>query len=108
MAVVGTNVTAANYNTIQGKIQDVLGVGDGAQNGYGRALQSSQKSSGDIIAAQDMQNLYNDLIKARLHQTNPLSWTNADGLNAPSINENVGTSAALKTSFPEYKNSHGR
>ena len=94
MAVVGTNVTAANYNTIQGKIQDVLGVGDGAQNGYGRALQSSQKSSGDIIAAQDMQNLYNDLIKARLHQTNPLSWTNADGLNAPSINENVGTSAA--------------
>jgi len=94
MAVVGTNVTAANYNTIQQKIQDVLGVGDGGQNGYGRTLQSSQKSSGDLIQASDMQALYDDLIKARLHQANPLTWTNADGLAAPSSDENVGVSAA--------------
>ena len=94
MAVVGTNVTAANYNTIQGKINDVLGAGDGAQNGYGQTIQSSQKSAGDVIAATDMQQLYNDLIKARLHQTNPVTWTNADGLAAPSADENVGASAA--------------
>lgn len=94
MAVVGTNVTAANYNTIQQKIQDVLGLGDGGQNGYGRDLQSSQKSSGDLIQASDMQALYDDLIKARLHQANPLTWTNADGLAAPSAAENVGVSAA--------------
>jgi hypothetical protein len=94
MAVVGTNVTAANYNTIQGKIDDVLGAGDGAQNGYGQSLQSSQKSAGDVIAATDMQQLYNDLIKARLHQTNPVTWSNADGLAAPSAAENVGASAA--------------
>ena len=94
MAVVGTNVTAANYNTIQGKINDVLGAGDGAQNGYGQAIQSSQKSAGDVIAAQDMQQLYNDLITARLHQTNPITWSNADGLAAPSATENVGANAA--------------
>jgi hypothetical protein len=94
MAVVGTKVTAANYNTIQGKIQSVLGIGDGAQVGYGRTLASSAKSSGDVIAAQDMQNLYTDLITARTHQTNPVTWTNADGLAAPVANENVGTSAA--------------
>jgi hypothetical protein len=94
MAVVGTKVTAANYNTIQGKIQDVLGTGDGAQNGYGRALISSAKSSGDAIAAQDMVDLYTDLITARTHQTNPVTWTNADGLAAPSSDENVGVSAA--------------
>ena len=94
MAVIGTNVTAANYNTIQGKIQDVLGVGDGAQNGYGRTLASSTKSSGDIIAAQDMADLYTDLLKARKHQANPVTWTNAAGLAAPSADENVGASAA--------------
>lgn len=94
MAVVGTKVTAANYNTIQGKIQSVLGIGDGAQVGYGRTLASSAKSSGDVIAAQDMQNLYTDLITARTHQTNPVTWTNADGLASPDASETVGTSAA--------------
>ena len=92
MAVVGTNVTAANYNTIQGKIDDVLGAGDGAQNGYGRALTSSAKSSGDTIAAQDMLDLYTDLVKARTHQTNPLTWTTA--VAPPDADENVGVSAA--------------
>ena len=94
MAVVGTNVTASNYNTIQSKIDDVLGAGDGAQNGYGRTLSSSAKTSGDTIAAQDMLDLYTDLIKARTHQTNPVTWTNADGLAAPVASENVGISAA--------------
>lgn len=94
MAVIGTNVTAANYNTIQGKIQDVLGVGDGAQNGYGRALASSTKSSGDIIAAQDMADLYTDLFKARKHQANPVTWTNADGLESIIEGDDVGAAAA--------------
>ena len=92
MAVVGTNVTAANYNTIQSKIDDVLGTGDGAQNGYGRALTSSAKSSGDTIAAQDMIDLYADLVKARTHQANPLAWTSA--IAPPDADENVGASAA--------------
>jgi len=94
MAVIGTNVTAANYNTIQGKIQDVLGVGDGAQNGYGRALASSTKSSGDIIAAQDMADLYTDLFKTRKHQANPVTWTNADGLESIIEGDDVGAAAA--------------
>ena len=92
MAVVGTNVTAANYNTIQSKIDDVLGAGDGAQNGYGRTLTSSAKTSGDTIAAQDMLDLYTDLVKARTHQTNPVTWTNA--VEPPDADENVGASAA--------------
>ena len=42
-----------------------------------------------------MQLLYNDLVKARTHQSgSPPTWTNADGLAVPSAGELVGVYAA--------------
>jgi len=95
MPAVTDLVNSSVYNSIRSTISNVLGPGDGAQNGYGRTLESKSKADNDIIYANDMQLLFNDLVKARTHQTgNPPTWTNPDGLAAPSIGEIVGVYAA--------------
>lgn len=95
MPAVTDLVNSSVYNAIRSTINNVLGVGDGAQNGYGRTLESQTKADNDIIAASDMQLLYNDLVKARTHQSgSPPTWTNADGLAVPSAGELVGVYAA--------------
>ena len=88
MPAVTDLVNSSVYNSIRSSINNVLGVGDGAQNGYGRTLESESKADNDIIRASDMQLLYNDLVKARTHQSgNPPTWTAPDGLGAPSAGE---------------------
>lgn len=95
MPAVTDLVNSSVYNSIRSSINNVLGVGDGAQNGYGRTLESESKADNDIIRASDMQLLYNDLVKARTHQSgNPPTWTAPDGLGAPSAGEIVGVYAA--------------
>ncbi|MDA7712375.1 hypothetical protein N9C48_00305 [bacterium] len=95
MPAVTDLVNSSVYNSIRSSINNVLGVGDGAQNGYGRTLESESKADNDIIRASDMQLLYNDLVKARTHQSgNPPTWAAADGLGAPSAGEIVGVYAA--------------
>lgn len=93
---VGSAISRAEYNSIQAKIESVLGDnGANAQFGYGRALTSSQITTTKVIESEDMLSLYNDLVKARRHQkgTNDLAWT-GDGLNAPSDAETIGVFAA--------------
>lgn len=95
MPAVTDLVNSSVYNSIRSTVQNVLGVGDGVQNGYGRTLESESKADNDIIFAADMQKLFNDLVKARTHQKgNPPTWTNADGLASPGIGEIVGVFAA--------------
>ena len=95
MPAVTDLVNSSVYNSIRSTVNNVLGVGDGAQTGYGRTLESESKADNDVIYAADMQKLFNDLVKARTHQKgNPPTWTNADGLAAPSIGELVGVYAA--------------
>ena len=95
MPAVTDLVNSSVYNAIRSSINNVLGVGDGAQNGYGRTLESVSKADNDVIFAADMQKLFNDLVKTRTHQTgNPPTWSNADGLAVPSIGELVGVYAA--------------
>jgi hypothetical protein len=69
MAGVGTNILALDYNNIQSKIGQVLGVGAG-NYGYNQTVLSSQVAVNQKITAVQWQNLYNDLIAARTHQTN--------------------------------------
>ena len=69
MAGVGTNILALDYNNIQSKIGQILGVGAG-NYGYNQTVLSGQVSVNQKITAIQWQNLYNDLIAARTHQTN--------------------------------------
>jgi hypothetical protein len=62
------NITAAKYNFLQGRIQNILGVGSGT-SGYNQSVQSySVNVSGDITATH-LNNLHVDMTKARAHQT---------------------------------------
>lgn len=63
----GSNIAAADYNSIQSKIFSVLGTGSGTF-GYGQPLSSSPVAAGNTITAVQWQQLYNDLVSAKLHQ----------------------------------------
>jgi hypothetical protein len=66
---VGEIISAARYNAMQIKVDNVLGIGSG-QFGYGQLpLASSQVSSTNTVNATHMQQLKTDLIKAYVHQT---------------------------------------
>jgi len=69
MAGQGTNILALDYNNIQSKIGQILGAGAG-NYGYNQTVLSGQVSVNQKITALQWQNLYNDLIAARTHQTN--------------------------------------
>jgi hypothetical protein len=91
---VGNLVSAADYNAIYDKINKVLGDdGSNEQVGYGRALTSSPVSAGDVIDADMIDNLYTDLVRARVHQVGSATFT-GDGINAPDAGEYIGAFAA--------------
>jgi len=85
MAGQGTNILALDYNNIQSKIAQVLGVGSGTF-GYNQTVLSSQVSVNQKITAVQWQNLYNDLIAARTHQTGANETAN---LNYPTTSTTV-------------------
>jgi len=55
-------VTAARYNDLQAKVENVMGNGSG-QFGYGQVLNSSQVAATTLIDSQHMSDLYTDIIK---------------------------------------------
>jgi len=62
------DITATRINNLHEKIKLILGVGAG-QNGYGQTLVSAPVNNlGDIATAEDLNNIYADIIKARIHQ----------------------------------------
>ena len=62
------NITAARINNLQNRISLVYGQGAG-QSGYGQTLVSSQVSSLDsTVQAADLNNIYTDILNARVHQ----------------------------------------
>ena len=85
MAGQGTNILALDYNNIQSKIAQVLGQGSGTF-GYNQTVLSSQVSVNQKITAVQWQNLYNDLIAARTHQTGANETAN---LNYPTTSTTV-------------------
>lgn len=68
MAGVGTKIAAIDYNNIQSTVSQVLGTGSG-QFGYGQPVASSQVSTNSKISVTQWNNLRNDLLKCRRHQT---------------------------------------
>lgn len=88
---IGDTVTAARFNLLQNRISSILGFGS-AQNGYGQGLSGygSSVSSAEVsnlsqsnrntITTDTINDLYVDLLRARIHQI---------GLNNQEITETV-------------------
>lgn len=63
-------ITAARINNLQSRIELILGNGAG-RNGYGQALESTPVQPNSIVDADHINNIYADIIKARIHQVGP-------------------------------------
>jgi hypothetical protein len=65
-------ITAARLNNLQSRIELILGNGAG-QNGYGQLIASANvlNDGNDIISGDDLNNIYADMIRARIHQVGP-------------------------------------
>lgn len=63
-----TLIIASDYNTIQSKIALVMGTGTGT-SGYGQSVASNQVGQFSKITVAQWNNLRNDIIRARQHQT---------------------------------------
>ena len=62
------DITAARINNLQSSISLILGTGSG-QNGYGQTVSSLPvNNTNDIITAEDINLIYADILKARVHQ----------------------------------------
>jgi len=65
------DITASRINNLQSSISLILGTGSG-QNGYGQTVTSVPvNNTGDIVEAADMNAIYADILKARVHQVGP-------------------------------------
>jgi hypothetical protein len=69
---VGSKITAANYNTLQSRVANILGPGFD-QSGYGQPLVSSTVDVDTLITANHMELLRTDLNRICVHQTGSLS-----------------------------------
>jgi hypothetical protein len=62
------DITASRINNLQSSIALILGTGSG-QTGYGQTVTSVPvNNTGDIVEAADMNAIYADILKARVHQ----------------------------------------
>jgi len=68
MAGQNTLIIASDYNAIQSKIATIMGSGSGT-SGYGQTLASSQVGQYDKITVNQWNNLRDDIIRCRQHQT---------------------------------------
>jgi len=65
-------ITAARLNNLQARVELILGNGAG-QNGYGQTITSANvlNDGNATIVADDLNNMYADMIRARIHQVGP-------------------------------------
>ena len=65
------DITAARLNNLQSRIALILGTGSGT-SGYGQTVVSAQvNNTSDIVDADHINNIYTDMVKARIHQVGP-------------------------------------
>lgn len=90
MSGLGSDISAADYVTIQDKAQSLLGVGTGTR-GYGQALQSSDVFTGNIITKAQWDALRYDITSIRYHQ---------DGVLPTIITVNIGDPVGFGAGAP--------
>ena len=87
------DITAARINNLQSSIALILGTGSG-QNGYGQLVNSSPvDNTSDIVEAADMNAIYADILKARVHQVG------AGDIGIAEVVQNLNTVAQDTSSF---------
>ena len=87
------DITAARINNLQSSIGLILGNGSG-QNGYGQTVVSTPvNNTGDIIEAADMNAIYADILKARVHQVG------AGDIGIAEVVQNLNTVAETTSTF---------
>jgi hypothetical protein len=68
----GSKITAANYNTLFSRVNNLLGVGSG-QSGYGQTPVADFVAVSETVTAEHMELLRTDLNRINVHQTGALS-----------------------------------
>lgn len=86
---VGDLITAARYNNAQARVAAVLGNGSGNE-GYGQELASSSVNSNLRVTATDINNLYEDLKKIKVHQTGGIP----NSISKVDVGDTVGDTAS--------------
>ena len=94
-------VTAARYNDLQAKVENVMGNGSG-QFGYGQVLNSSQVAATTLIDSQHMSDLYTDIINARVHQVGSVPQSLAT-VAAGNVIEEDGTDTGTNRGVIQYE-----
>ena len=79
-------ISAARYNVLQSRINNILGIGSG-NSGYNQDLDSATVPVGKTVTATDLNNLYNDFLNARVHQTGAVPGTISTVANEDEITE---------------------
>lgn len=87
------DITAARINNLQSSIALVLGSGAG-QNGYGQTVTSVPVNNiGDVVEAADINAIYADILKARVHQVG------AGDIGIAEVVQNLNTVAENTSTF---------
>lgn len=87
------DITAARINNLQSSIALILGNGSG-QNGYGQTVTSTPvNNTGDVVEAIDMNAIYADILKARVHQVG------AGDISIAQVVQNLNTVAEATSAF---------
>ena len=97
MATSGSDISAADYNDLVGRVNTIMGIGSGT-NGYGQAILSTTVTSGNItdITALQWDNLRSDINKAYRHQSgsntsvSDIQVGNIIGADASNLGSNQG------------------
>ena len=98
---VGSKITAANYNALQSRVETILGIGSQG-TGFGQEVQSSSVAINDVVTAQHMNLLKQDIDSIHIH----LYGSNS-GLKSISTSETIGwdqISGDIAKGFQAYYN----
>jgi hypothetical protein len=87
---VGDPITATRYNNLQTRIATIFGNGSGT-DGYGQSVASGQVSVGDTVTAVHINDIVNDMVKARTHQLGSSPTTVSTVAVGDLIAENTST-----------------
>ena len=91
------DISAARLNNLQARIEAIMGNGAG-QNGYGETISSYQVSSGTVIQANDINSIYADIVRARVHQV---------GVSPPEIQQLISNLNVIADETSFYINDSG-
>lgn len=100
MSQPGAKITASNYNTLQSRVENILGNGSGS-TGFGQTVNSYRVAIGDRIEAVHMQLLKQDINAIHVHTYG----SNADLLDV-AVGSTIGydeVDEEIRKSFDAYK-----